>query len=133
MSEFPGMVAGAAMLNNLMRQAQRGGAIEDTANGAASVAAMYSPGLLIREQPQSIVVPEGATAVFSVNADGVQAYQWEYSLDDVAWYVSPLAGYDTPTLRVPGTAYRNGLMYRCLLQGYEVSLYTNPAVLTVLS
>lgn len=133
MSEFPGMVAGAAMLNNLMQQAQRGGEIEDTSNGAASVAAMYAPGLLIREQPQSVAVQEGATAVFTVNADGVQAYQWEYSVNGVEWFASPLAGYDTPTLRVPATASRNGFLYRCLLQGYEVTLYTNPAVLTVLS
>ncbi|MNK09810.1 Beta-propeller repeat protein [compost metagenome] len=75
-------------------------------------------------------------AVFSVNAQNVDTYYWQYSSSaGMSW--SPCTGIDysggnTPTLTVINpTASQNYYLFRCRLGGCPTIQATNPAVLTV--
>ena len=90
-------------------------------------------GIVINEQPTDIRVTPGTPVTFHVGADGVAAYQWQYSANNggswrnVAAASGKLADYTmTAELR------HNGYIYRCMLtdeQGNPV--YTDEVLLTV--
>ncbi len=74
-------------------------------------------------------------AVFSVNAQNVDAYSWQYSADGgTTWITCSGTGYsgvNTATLTVLNpTATQNNYLFRCKLSGCPTQ-ETNPALLTV--
>jgi hypothetical protein len=74
-------------------------------------------------------------AVFSVNAQNVDAYSWQYSSDGgITWFTCSGTGYsgvNTATLTVLNpTAAQNNYLFRCKLSGCPTQ-ETNAALLTV--
>ena len=88
----------------------------------------------IAEQPQSLTVPKGGTAVFTVKASGQSlSCQWQYrSSADGSWANATAEGNKTTTLKVPATAGRNGYQYRCKVTNGAGSVWSSAATLTVL-
>ncbi len=89
----------------------------------------------ITDQPADQTVPLKASAVFSVQAEGMGlTYRWQYSKPGKPtwWYDSSFEGCDTIALTVQATAGRDGQRYRCVItdaNGSEV--ISEPAALTV--
>ncbi|MDO4467090.1 MAG: hypothetical protein Q4C49_08790 [Bacillota bacterium] len=71
----------------------------------------------IISQPKNFVGNTGSTATFSVKAENVSKYLWQYSADNgKTWDVaSSFNGYKTDTVSFGITAYRMSLLYRCIL------------------
>ncbi|MBQ1362783.1 MAG: hypothetical protein IIY43_07010, partial [Oscillospiraceae bacterium] len=96
-----------------------------------------STGPNITTQPSNQTVAEGATATFKVVATGTGlTYQWQYKTTTSNWTNSSSAttGYNTATLKVVGTAARNGFQYRCIVKDSNGnSVTSNAAKLTVSS
>lgn len=87
---------------------------------------------VINSQPVSQCVPYGETALFSIAADHVVSYQWQYSRNGTDWYQTGLSGNKTNTLSVNMVASRNHCQYRCRLTSVDgVVSYTEPATLTM--
>jgi len=88
----------------------------------------------ITDEPEDGLALAGKTVKFSVKAsgDGLK-YQWQYRTSAKgAWKVATASGNKTATLKVPATAKRNGLQYRCVItdQSGNVS-YSATVTLTV--
>ena len=78
---------------------------------------ILSAELKILSQPESVTCASGATAIFTVEAqgDGLK-YQWYASSDDGAtWTASYLGGYNTDTLSFSVTAARAAKLYKCVI------------------
>ncbi|MBQ6116710.1 MAG: hypothetical protein IJL08_05215, partial [Oscillospiraceae bacterium] len=71
--------------------------------------------LTITGQPQDFAGPVGATASFTVTAEGDGlTYQWQYkSKKDGKWYNAKAEGADTATMSIEVTASRDGMEFRC--------------------
>lgn len=76
------------------------------------------PDLAIITQPVQIQRIIGGTALFTVGAVGRGlTYQWQYRNPDGEWKnnSSAMVGYNTPQMRVPAEALRDGYSYRCVV------------------
>ena len=69
----------------------------------------------ITGQPEDFAGPIGATASFTVTAEGDGlTYQWQYrSSKDGKWYNAKVDGANTSTMRIGVTDARNGMKFRC--------------------
>ena len=88
----------------------------------------------ILTQPTNQSGTVGDTVTFSVVADNIKSYQWQYKRPDQAGFINTtgLVGYDTDTLTVPVTAVRNGWLFRCAVTGLDNNIvYSDSALLTV--
>ena len=85
--------------------------------------------MFIIYQPKSVTVAVGETAVFTVVAMNVAAYQWEVYWSG-SWHDSSASGYDTDTLTFTVTSGIRNYKWRCKLTDADGnSIYTD--VLTV--
>ncbi len=104
-------------------------------SNAATLTVLPKPS--ITAHPQSVKVPEGSTAVFTVTATGSGtsiSYQWQYSKDGgSSWASASADGNTTKKLSVPATVSRNGYKYRCKITSGGGTVYSNAATLTVLT
>ena len=86
-------------------------------------------------QPKDASCYVGDTASFCVKASETDSYQWQYySQSQGVWYVvtsSDYSGMNTDTLRVPVTAARDGMQYRCKLKNSDDTTYTKTVTLHV--
>jgi len=87
-------------------------------------------------QPQSVTLPAGENAVFSIDvsgAPGLNTFQWQVSTDGGATWL-PLSnnaiysGVASPTLTVTGTI--SGYEFECVVTNAQGSATSNPAILT---
>jgi len=78
---------------------------------------ILSAELKILSQPESITCANGATATFTVKAQGDSLkYQWYASADGgESWTISYLGGYNTDTLSFSMTAARASKLYKCVI------------------
>jgi len=78
---------------------------------------ILSAELKILTQPESITCASGATAIFTVKAQGDSLkYQWYASADGgESWTISYLGGYNTDTLSFSMTAARASKLYKCVI------------------
>ena len=102
-------------------------------SNAATLTVSTGPKITI--QPSNQIVSESETATFNVEATGRGLiYQWQYKTTTSTWRNSSSAttGYNTATLKVVGTAARNGFQYRCIVKDSSgKSVTSNAATLTV--
>jgi len=84
----------------------------------------------ITKQPQSCKTL-GETAEFTVKAENVRSYQWQYSrTGSDKWFNTKMEGAKTDTLQAEASVYRDGYRYRCVLTGYDgEKVYTEAAEL----
>lgn len=85
--------------------------------------------------PAVCVAIAGATATFTVAASvaGTPAFQWQYMAPGgTTWANTGLTGNKTDTLSVSATAGRDGYAYRCRITGDSETIYSAPALLTVI-
>ncbi len=88
----------------------------------------------ITSQPSSVTVAAGGTATFKVTATGATSYQWQYRTSSSgSWQSATAEGNKTATLKVPGTAGRNGYQYRCQVKNSAGTTNSSAATLTVTS
>lgn len=91
----------------------------------------------ISSQPQSQSVLEAGSASFSINATGVQSYQWLESQDGGQSYnlltaTGPYSGVNSAQLEIsPVAAAMDEYRYKCLLTGAFCELYSAVAQLNV--
>ncbi len=91
-------------------------------------------GPVITGQPADFTGPIGATASFTVAAEGQDlTYQWQYkSLKDGKWHDTKVTGYNTPTMSIGVTAARDGMQFRCKVTDASGSTaISDPATLRV--
>ncbi|MBQ6117150.1 MAG: hypothetical protein IJL08_07505, partial [Oscillospiraceae bacterium] len=86
-----------------------------TAISNAATLRVEAVGPTITSQPQDFTGPIGATASFTVAAEGEGlTYQWQYkSLKDGKWYNANVTGSTAATMSIGVTAARNGMQFRC--------------------
>ena len=90
--------------------------ISDTVN--LTVRSSSNSGLRIIKQPSDVKGYIDETASFSVSASGSSGYryQWQYLIfGQSAWKNSNLTGSHSNTLKVPITASRNRMSFRCVI------------------
>ena len=73
----------------------------------------------ITTQPTNQTGAIGDNAVFTIVADNVVAYQWQFKRPDSNWSNSTSSGYNTDTLTVEIQEARYGYYYRCRLTGKD--------------
>ena len=87
---------------------------------------------VVTAQPENVTAALNANAVFTVSAENVLSYQWQYSKNGTSWLNTSLPGCDTTTLTVPVIATRDGYQYRCAITGTDGDVvYSNVVVLTI--
>ncbi|MBR5342430.1 MAG: hypothetical protein IK149_00875 [Oscillospiraceae bacterium] len=88
----------------------------------------------ISTQPKSVSAYTGDSATFTVKTKGSNlTYQWQYRKSaSGSWISSKQEGSKTASMTVLATASRNGYEYRCWITGADITLYSDPATLTVL-
>ena len=93
--------------------------------------------LKILEHPVDQYGKEGSTAVFKVVAQGEGlTYLWQYrsNANNVNWYNSTFAGYNTDTQPVEIKSHRNGNQYRCVITDADGNVVTsNPATIILIT
>ena len=95
-----------------------------------------STGITILSQPADATVDVGDVAGFSVDANGVNNYEWQY-LIGTQWTAvlsdSVHSGMNTPSLQLTNVPfYLNGRQYRVKLMGACLNpVFSNPATLSV--
>ena len=86
----------------------------------------------VTSQPKNATVALGASAAFSVTAENVVSYQWQYRKSgETAW--TNWSGKTQPTLTVVGSATNNQCQYRCVLSNVNGHVNSAAATLTVSS
>ena len=88
----------------------------------------------ITTQPSNQTVALNASATFSVVADNVKSYQWQYKNPSTGNWVDTtiITGYNTDTITVTATAVRDGWSFRCQVTGKDgVVVTSDPATLTI--
>lgn len=88
---------------------------------------------IITAQPQSIAAAAGSTAKFTVAAEGISLkYQWQYMAPgSTKWASTSLIGNKTTTITVPASVGRNSRLYRCKITAGSTTVYSEPALFTV--
>lgn len=72
--------------------------------------------VVVKEQPQVSQAIIGTTASFTVKADNIASYQWQYSKNNgESWFNSSAAGYNTSTISMKATVTNHNTIYRCKL------------------
>ena len=85
----------------------------------------------ITAQPTNLTVTAKDNAVFTVAAENVVSYRWQYSRSGTTWSYTTAEGYATATLTVAAKG-KNGYQYRCILTGLDgTEVLTEIAILTV--
>jgi len=108
----------------------------DLTTFSGSVAVHEYPEILI--QPEDQAITDGMPAVFSVQTQGAQSYQWELSADGGAnWVVlqddDTYSGTQAAELTISSTnSAMDQNLFRCNVSGDYCGLYSNQALLTVL-
>ncbi len=70
--------------------------------------------------PKTCTAQVGETASYSLKAEGIETYQWQYSKDGGnSWYRSSAAGADTDTVSFKVTATNRSMIYRCKLTTHD--------------
>ena len=87
----------------------------------------------ITVQPEAVTAAVGESAVFTVEATNVYAYQWQYcGAGSTKWFNTGAEGNTTAQLTIPVTASKNGYQYRCQIYGYDgIDYFTDAVTLTV--
>lgn len=87
----------------------------------------------ITEQPTNISGPLGDTVYFTITANNVKKYQWQYlNVGQTTWRNTTLTGYNTNSLRVAITEARDGMGFRCVVTGLDnAEVASNGATLSV--
>jgi hypothetical protein len=133
--DIPGAMAGNLILTSLTLAddgasisvvvANAAGSIESTAALLTVIQPPVAP--LITQDPQSIAVPIGGDATFSVTATGIPTpqYQWRRNGADIA-------GATSATLTVPSvTLFMTGQVFTVVVSNVEGTVTSAAAVLTV--
>ncbi len=78
--------------------------------------------------PKTCTAAVGETASYSLKAEGIASYQWQYSKDNGAsWYKSSATGAETDTVSFKATATNRAMIYRCkLTTPDEAYAFTKP-------
>lgn len=102
------------------------------------LAACLGARLRILSQPVNVNAHEGETASFEVKASGEDlSYQWQYSASNGENWGditnAKYTGTNSAVMTVPASANRNGYMYRCMITSGSNTIYSEAAVLTVIS
>lgn len=81
-------------------------------------------------QPVNFTGAIGDPVSFTVVANNVKSYQWQYSNYPTAgtWRTSTLEGSDTDTLAFSFTSVRLGYQYRCAITGLDGNVIYSNAV-----
>ena len=96
-------------------------------------AALHLAGPKIITQPTDQYAPAGNKVQFTVEAEGVDAYQWQYRTSSTGdWYKCSSGGYNTASYSVTVTQARDGYQYRCKLTNEDGTVYTKTARLTMM-
>ena len=99
---------------------------------AYSNAATVSAAATIKTQPAAQTVAAGATATFSVTAQAVKSYQWQFTADGKTWKNNTGTGYNKASFSFTMNAAFSGRQYRCALTGLDGKVvYTSAAKLTL--
>ena len=86
---------------------------------------------VITTQPLSCTASVGATVSFTIRADGVKSYQWQYRTSSTdSWKNSTATGCKTETLTVKAESYRNGYQYRCKAMNTSSEVFSEAATLS---
>lgn len=89
--------------------------------------------IVITKQPVSVTATLGMPVKFTVEATGVESYQWQFRVSAGSrWNDSPAAGNKTNTLSIDATRVRSGYGYRCVLTATGEVVNTDAATLTVI-
>ena len=109
--------------------------VTDVNNTVTSDAAELKVGAGITSQPTSVETVLGTTAVFSVEATGLDVhYQWQQSSNSgKTWAKSGFSTATQPDLKVPVIATRDGYMYRCVVTDTNNTVTSDAATLIVLA
>lgn len=101
------------------------------ASNSAKLTIDYRP--LITVQPQNVTCQDGAKAVFTVTASGVNlSYQWQFSTDNGAsWEDCSLYSSDTDYFYFWVTQNLSGRRFRCVVSNQYGSTVSNAVKLTV--
>ena len=93
--------------------------------------ALYAPHITV--QPTDYTGELEQTATFSVTADHVKEYQWQFSYNQgESWSTSSASGNKTDTLSIQITEARLAHIYRCKITGLDGSvIYTTTAKMIV--
>lgn len=81
----------------------------------------------ITTQPVSVAAADGEDAVFTIVANNVSAYQWQYKPGN-AWQNSTMTGNDTDTFTVEVNTQRRGYDFRCKITGKDGSIIYSDVV-----
>lgn len=93
---------------------------------------MPFPGQEILTQPQDVTADPGETVQFTVSAQGVRSYQWQFYRSDMGWANTYLPGYDTASLQVQANVSRTVMKWRCQMTlNDDTVIYTNAAQLSL--
>jgi len=112
---------------------------DDLGNKVTSEAAtlmVFEPTVIeITSQPQSVELPVGEIAQFTVEASGDGlSYRWYICKPGGTWAVTSMEGCRTATLSVGVTLERSGNQYRCVItDAFGNSVSSEAAMLTVIS
>ena len=92
--------------------------------------------MAITAHPTSVTAVEGSTATFKVTATGSGlTYRWRYRINSSGTWVyctSATEGYNTNTLKVLASDYRNGYQYQCVITDATGAVkYSRDVTLTV--
>lgn len=96
-------------------------------NGRQLTSLSRRPPVVITTQPENSYSTVGATAVFTVAAEGDRVtYQWQYSTDDGKTWSNVSSG-TAASLRVSAQASANGNLYRCVVKDFMGHTVTSQA------
>ncbi len=100
---------------------------------SAKLIVQRTQNISITGQPvsQSVKLDEYATFTVKATGDDLE-YQWEYAdPGSTVWQECRLSGYNTNTLKVKATVYRNGMQFRCIVKYGQSSVTSNAVKLTL--
>lgn len=76
----------------------------------------------ITTQPEDITAAIDDIVYFTLSANNVKNYQWQYKNSQGVFVNTTLNGYNTDSLRVPVTSNRYGMLFRCVITGLDNSI-----------
>ena len=77
----------------------------------------------ISQQPVDQLAADGTQAKFTVAAENVQSYQWQYSKNGSSWSNTAMTGCKTDTLTVDVIEDRDGYRYRCAMTALDGTVF----------
>lgn len=73
----------------------------------------------ITQQPVDITAELDEVIYFTLTANNVKKYRWQYKNSVGQWTNTTLNGYNTNSVRVVVTAARYGMLFRCVVTGLD--------------